>query len=211
VHHDPVSHFDTLLAALGTLAAIVSVVVHEQVISDRRGNVMRMVEQRGALEGRILRIDNLRREAIRLRDLNTLYRLIARTSETGNGMSRMPDEAITSFEIALISMAEYDESADFDSVAFRIGELATNSRDGDPSAHDGMQTEFVRLYGTVNAAHSGAMERQGVIDSTVQKLRDEISEYTTIATYLQVFGLILVILSTTVGQKRLERMMHAKK
>ena len=123
----------------------------------------------------------------------------------------MPDEAITSFEIALISMAEYDESADFDPVAFKIGELATNSRDGDPSAHDGMQTEFVRLYGTVNAAHSGAMERQGVIDSTVQKLRDEISEHTTIATYLQVFGLILVILSTTVGQKRLERMMHAKK
>ena len=62
------SHFDTLLAALGTLAGIVSVVVHEQVISDRRGNAMRMVEQRGALEGRI----NLRREAIRLRDLNTL-------------------------------------------------------------------------------------------------------------------------------------------
>ena len=204
------SHLDTLLAAIGTLAAIVSVVVHEQFISDRRGDVMRMVEQRGALEGRILRIDNLRREAIRLRDLNTLYRLIARTSESGNGMSRVPDEAITSFEIALISMAEFDESTDFDSVAFKIGELATNSRTGNPSAHDGMQTEFVRLYGTVNAAHIGAMERQSTIDNTVQKLRDEISEYTTIATYLQVFGLILVILSTTVGQKRLERMMRAK-
>ena len=204
------THFDTLLAALGTLAAIVSVVVHEQVISDRRGDVMRMVEQRGALEGRILRVDNLRREAIRLRDLNTLYRLIARTNETGNDMSKMPDEAITNFEIALISMAEYDESADFDSVAFKIGELATNSRAGDPSAHDGMQTEFVRLYGTVNAAHSGAMKTQGDIDSTAQKLRDEISEYSTIATYLQVFGLILVILSTTVGQKHLERMMRAR-
>ena len=204
------THFDTLLAALGTLAAIVSVVVHEQVISDRRGDVMRMVEQRGALEGRILRVDNLRREAIRLRDLNTLYRLIARTNETGNDMSKMPDEAITNFEIALISMAEYDESADFDSVAFKIGELATNSRAGDPSAHDGMQTEFVRLYGTVNAAHSGAMKTQGDIDSTAQKLRDEISEYSTITTYLQVFGLILVILSTTVGQKHLERMMRAR-
>ena len=204
------THFDTLLAALGTLAAIVSVVVHEQVISDRRGDVMRMVEQRGALEGRILRIDDLRREAIRLRDLNTLYRLIARTNETGSDMSKVPDEAITSFEIALISMAEFDESADFDSVAFKIGELATNSRAGVPSAHDGMQTEFVRLYGTVNAAHSGAMRTQGDIDSTVQKLRDEISEYSTIATYLQVFGLILVILSTTVGQKRLERMMRAR-
>ena len=202
------THLDTLLAVIGTLAAITSVVVHEQLVSDRRGDVVRMMEERGTLESRILRIDDLRREAIRLRDLNTLYRLIARTSDTENGMTRIPDEAITSFEIALISMAEYDTADDFDSIAFKIGELATNSRAGDPTAHDGMQMEFVRLYGNVNAAHGSAMERQGEINSALQRLRGEISEYSTIATYLQVFGLILVILSTTVGQKRLERMMR---
>jgi hypothetical protein len=101
-------------------------------------------------------------------------------------------------------MANFEPEDDFDKTTFRIENIATSARAGDMKAWREMSKEFVRLYALVDQKNTALRERQNAILSEMAELRNHSAELSALATYCQVFGLILVMLATIVGLKRIE-------
>ena len=114
------------------------------------------------------------------------------------------EEAIRAYEIALISMAKFEPADKFDATAFKIENLASVARAGDVEARAGMSREFVRLFGIVDRRYNALVKHQRKAEKELSALRDGARSLSSMATYLQVFGLILVMLATIIGLKRIE-------
>ena len=125
---------DTVLAFLGTLAAVLAVVINQQWLSDKRDAMTALMDEHVGNRHLMVQIEDTKREAIRLRDLNTLYSMFhdLATSEAGGRM--ILEEAIRAYEIALISMAKFEPADKFDATAFKIENLAGVARGGDLKA-----------------------------------------------------------------------------
>jgi len=195
---------DTVLAFLGTLAAVLAVVINQQWLNDKRDSMTVLMDEHAGNRHLMVRIEDTKREAIRLRDLNTLYSMFhdLATSESGGRM--ILEEAIRAYEIALISMAKFEPADKFDATAFNIENLASVARGGDLKARAGMGREFVRLFGIVDRRYNALVKHQREAEKKISTLRDAASRLSNMATYLQVFGLIMVMLATIIGLKRIE-------
>ncbi len=195
---------DTVLAFLGTLAAVLAVVINQQWLSDERDAITVMMDEYARNRHLMVQIEDTKREAIRLRDLNTLYSMFQdlATSEASGRM--ILEEAIRAYEIALISMAKFEPGEKFDATAFKIENMASVARGGDLKARAGMGQEFVRLFGIVDRRYNALVKHQREAEKTISVLRDAASRLSNMATYLQVFGLIMVMLATIIGLKRIE-------
>ncbi|MBT6096126.1 MAG: hypothetical protein HOH04_14675 [Rhodospirillaceae bacterium] len=195
---------DTVLAIIGTLFAVFSVILNQQWAGERHSQAGVMAEERAKLLNEVVLVADTRREAVRLRDLNTLYTALEGLATDEAGRTHLSEEALRAYEIALVSMLKHDAGADFDEVAFKFEALATEARGGDGPARLKIAREFVRLLGVVNKKHTRLRAREQAIDRELAGLRRKAAELTTIAVYLQVFGLILVMLATIIGLKRIE-------
>jgi len=152
----------------------------------------------------MVQIEDTKREAIRLRDLNTLYSMFQDLATSESSGRMILDEAIRAYEIALISMARFEPADKFDATAFKIGNMASVARGGDLKARAGMGREFVRLFGIVDRRYNALVKHQREAEKKISVLRDAARRLSNMATYLQVFGLIMVMLATIIGLKRIE-------
>ena len=195
---------DTILAVIGTAFAVFSVIINQQWAGERHTRAAQLAEARAKLLNEVVQVADTRREAVRLRDLHTLYTALEGLAMSDQGRAAIAEEAIRAYEIALVSMAKHDDSANFDEVAFKFEALATKARGGDAKARVQIAREFVRLLGVVNKKHRGLVTHEQEIERDLTRLRAEAAELTTQAVYLQVFGLIFVMLATIIGLKRIE-------
>ena len=101
-------------------------------------------------------------------------------------------------------MAKFEPAGKFDATAFKIENMATVARVGDLKARAGMGREFVRLYAIVDRRYTALVKHQRKAEKKISVLRDAASRLSNMATYLQVFGLIMVMLATIIGLKRIE-------
>ncbi len=195
---------DMILAFLGTLAAVLAVVINQQWLSDQRDATTVLMDEYARNRQMMVQIEDTKREAIRLRDLNTLYSMFhdLATSEAGGRM--ILEEAIRAYEIALISMAKFEPADAFDATAFKIENLASVARGGDLKARAGMSREFVRLFGIIDRRYNTLVKHQRETEKEISTLRNEARDLSSTSTYLQVFGLIMVMLATNNGLKRIE-------
>ena len=101
-------------------------------------------------------------------------------------------------------MARFEPTDKFDATAFRIENMASVARGGDRKARAGMGREFVRLFGIVDRRYNALVKHQREAEKKISTLRDAAGRLSNMATYLQVFGLIMVMLATIIGLKRIE-------
>ena len=195
---------DTVLASLGTLAAVLAVVINQQWLSDQRDDMTVLMDEYARNRHLMVQIEDTKREAIRLRDLNTLYSMFHDLATSEGGGRMILEEAIRAYEIALISMAKFEPDDKFDVTAFKIENLASVARGGDLKARTEMGLEFVRLFGIVDRRYNALVKHQREAEKKISALRDAANRLSTMATYLQVFGLIMVMLATIIGLKRIE-------
>ena len=163
---------DMILAFLGTLAAVLAVVINQQWLNDKRDSMTVLMDEHTNNRHLMVQIEDTKREAIRLRDLNTLYSMFhdLATSETGGRM--ILEEAVRAYEIALISMARFEPADKFDATAFKIENLASVARGGDLKARAGMGREFVRLFGIVDRRYNALVKHQREAEKKISTLRD---------------------------------------
>ena len=195
---------DTVLAFLGTLAAVLAVVISQQWLSDKRDAMTVLMDEHTGNRHLMVRIEDTKREAIRLRDLNTLYSMFHNLATSPTGGRMILEEAIRAYEIALISMAKFEPADAFDATAFKIENLASVARGGDLKARAGMSREFVRLFGIIDRRYNTLVKHQRETEKEISTLRNEARDLSSTSTYLQVFGLIMVMLATIIGLKRIE-------
>ncbi len=195
---------DTIIATIGTLAAVLSVIISQQWLGDKRDAVTVLMDEQTGNRHQIVQVEDTKRESVRLRDLNTLYIMLDNSNDGGKRNIMILDEAVRAYEIALISMAAFETTNNFDKTVFRVENIATQARAGEMGALHQMSAEFVRLYGVVDSRIGSLRARQQEIRQQMVVLRNEISAISQYATYLQVFGLILVMIATIVGLKRIE-------
>ncbi len=196
---------DVVLAIVGTLAAAMSVVINQQWLAEKRDVVTLLLDSQSANRHQIVQLEDTKREAVRLRDLNILYSMLRNQSMNIESRRMILDQAAAAYETALISMAKFEPTQEFDATSFKIENLATAARKDDVEAWRGLATEFVRLFQIVDQRNNVIVTEQQAVTRRIAELRATAEDLSAIATYLQVFGLILVMLATIAGLKRIER------
>jgi len=199
---------DTVLAIIGTLFAVFSVIINQQWAGEKQAVIAELTESRAKMLNEIVLVADSRREAVRLRDLHTLYSVLEGLAPDPEAQAKTVEEAIRSYEIALVTMAKHDTTANFDEVAFKFETWATQARGGDAKARVLIAQEFVRLLGIVSQKYVALTAAEQKAERELTALRMQSAELTTIAVYLQVFGLIFVMLATIIGLKRIEFAVH---
>jgi len=199
---------DTLLAVIGTLFAVFSVIINQQWVGEQHTRIALLTESRAKMLNEIVLVADARREAVRLRDLHTLFSVLEGLAPDPEARAKTVEEAIRSYEIALVTMAKHDAGANFDEVAFKFEAWATEARAGDAKARILIGREFVRLLGVVSRKYVTLSAAERKADAELTAMRTSSAGLTTIAVYLQVFGLIFVMLATIIGLKRIEFAIH---
>ena len=195
---------DVFLAVIGTLAAAASVIINQQWLPEKRDAVTLLLDTQSANRYQIVQLEDTKREAVRLRDLNMLYGMLRYQTMDAASRTMILDQAISAYETALISMARHEPSEQFDATGFKIENLATAARGDDMAALQGLAGEFIRLFQIVDQKRQAFGEDQRTVSGSIADLRSAADQFAAISAYLQVFGLILVMLATIVGLKRIE-------
>jgi len=195
---------DVFLAVIGTLAAAASVIINQQWLPEKRDAVTLLLDAQSANRYQIVQLEDTKREAVRLRDLNMLYGMLRYQTMDAASRSMILDQAISAYETALISMARHEPTDAFDATGFKIENLAAAARKDDMAALQGLAGEFVRLFQIVDQKRQAYSNDQRQVTAKISELRQAADQLSALSAYLQVFGLILVMLATIVGLKRIE-------